>query len=203
MDVFNSPAGRAVISNCSPTRMRHPVFPKPAKDVTKLLLDHHNNNHKMKYEEKVLVYEEDESRQTRTRKTQHWEQSTERLTDDPTDDGRNNNGRLTRRIVTFKNANNEVGEKTATVDIGDDDARINEKILRLKNHYERGFVADEKCDILKRMLTGFLSGWLFAKSSSGKWRKRKSSDDLYREASMALGIPCEMTDSCRCLDCQV
>lgn len=120
-----------------------------------------------------------------------------------TDENRNlkTTARLTRRLV---NGNNDESEGNLSDDCFDEDARIDDKILRLKN-YEKGFGADEKCDILKKMFTGFLSGILFPKNTSvrPKWRKRKSSDDLYREASMALGIPCEMTDSCRCLDCQV
>ncbi|XP_077289394.1 uncharacterized protein LOC143913454 [Arctopsyche grandis] len=215
VDVFNSPAGRAVISNCSPAKMRSPVFKTSKRsantDVTKFLLgqDNFDNGNNcvsaVKFEEKVVIFEEDESR-SKIQQNDCWQSPDlqDRLSqgDSKCDESRNNNVGLTRRIVTFKNE--DVDRGATVVEEDDEDARINEKILRLKNHYERGFVADEKCDILKRMLTGFLSGWIFAKSSSsgGKWRKRKSSDDLYREASMALGIPCEMTDSCRCLDCQ-
>lgn len=214
VDVFNSPAGRAVISNCSPAKMRSPVFKTNKRsgnaDVTKFLLNQDNFDNGVKFEEKVVIFEEDECRSKIRQSSDCWQSPDlrDRLSQDDSncDESRNNNVGLTRRLVTFKNEDVDRGEVVVEADDDDDeDARINEKILRLKNHYERGFVADEKCDILKRMLTGFLSGWIFAKSSSsgGKWRKRKSSDDLYREASMALGIPCEMTDSCRCLDCQV
>lgn len=68
---------------------------------------------------------------------------------------------------------------------------------------ERRF-SDEKCDILRRIVSGFLGGWTTRSVVDiARWRKRKSSEELYREASLALGIPCELTDSCRCLECQV
>lgn len=68
---------------------------------------------------------------------------------------------------------------------------------------ERRF-SDEKCDILRRIVSGFLGGWSTGSVVDiARWRKRKSSEELYREASLALGIPCELTDSCRCLECQV
>lgn len=34
-------------------------------------------------------------------------------------------------------------------------------------------------------------------------RQRKSSAELYKEAVEILGLTCSLTDSCRCLDCQV
>lgn len=34
-------------------------------------------------------------------------------------------------------------------------------------------------------------------------RQRKSSAELYKEAAEILGLTCSMTDSCRCIDCQV
>jgi Domain of unknown function (DUF4802) len=33
--------------------------------------------------------------------------------------------------------------------------------------------------------------------------KRRSSTELYREAAAIWGLTCRMSDSCRCLDCQV
>ena len=32
---------------------------------------------------------------------------------------------------------------------------------------------------------------------------QKSSKELYREAAQMLGMSCEFTENCRCLDCQV
>lgn len=34
-------------------------------------------------------------------------------------------------------------------------------------------------------------------------RQRKSSAELYKEAVEILGLTCSLTDSCRCIDCQV
>lgn len=34
-------------------------------------------------------------------------------------------------------------------------------------------------------------------------RRRKSSTELYKEAVDILGLTCSLTDSCRCIDCQV
>lgn len=34
-------------------------------------------------------------------------------------------------------------------------------------------------------------------------RRRKSSAELYKEAVEILGLTCSLTDSCRCIDCQV
>lgn len=34
-------------------------------------------------------------------------------------------------------------------------------------------------------------------------RRRKSSTELYKEAVEILGLTCSLTDSCRCIDCQV
>lgn len=34
-------------------------------------------------------------------------------------------------------------------------------------------------------------------------RTRKTSEELYKEAVEILGLTCSLTDSCRCLDCQV
>jgi hypothetical protein len=33
--------------------------------------------------------------------------------------------------------------------------------------------------------------------------RRKSSTELYREAAALLGLTCSMSDSCRCIECQV
>lgn len=38
---------------------------------------------------------------------------------------------------------------------------------------------------------------------SQKLSKTKSSKELYREAAQMLGMSCEFTENCRCLDCQV
>lgn len=42
-------------------------------------------------------------------------------------------------------------------------------------------------------------------SSISRWRRgnQKSSSELYREAAQMLGLSCTLSDSCRCLDCQV
>ena len=34
-------------------------------------------------------------------------------------------------------------------------------------------------------------------------RQRKNSDELYKEAVEILGLTCTLSDSCRCIDCQV
>lgn len=41
--------------------------------------------------------------------------------------------------------------------------------------------------------------------SVSRWRRQnqKSSSELYREAAQMLGLSCTLSDSCRCLDCQV
>lgn len=41
--------------------------------------------------------------------------------------------------------------------------------------------------------------------SLSRWRKQnqKSTTELYREAAQMLGLSCTLSDSCRCLDCQV
>jgi len=40
-------------------------------------------------------------------------------------------------------------------------------------------------------------------SKSRRKERRKSSTELYREAAALLGLTCSMSDSCRCIECQV
>lgn len=88
-----------------------------------------------------------------------------------------------------------------------EEVRISDKVHSRsvdKNLAKERRFSDEKCDILRRIVSGFLGGWTTGSVVDiARWRKRKSSEELYREASLALGIPCELTDSCRCLECQV
>jgi Domain of unknown function (DUF4802) len=50
----------------------------------------------------------------------------------------------------------------------------------------------------------FLSFLIFISRSSQKLQtKQKSSNKLYCEAAQMLGMSCEFTENCRCLDCQV
>lgn len=44
---------------------------------------------------------------------------------------------------------------------------------------------------------------LFWCSTSTWWRPKTSTADLYRDAVQILGMSCTLSDSCRCLDCQV
>jgi hypothetical protein len=218
IDVFNSQAGRAVVQGGSPNKRKSPVSKSNRRhsnsEVSKLLLNHDSDNGNA--DGKFLTWQNERNNFlcmvpcVNKRDDTNDSGLCDIIVD--TDENRNikSKGKLTRRIVGTKSlqegneADDLLPENFGNQADLAEDARIDEKILRLKSHYERGFVADEKCDILRRMLTGFLSGLMFTKTKTrSKWRKRKSSDDLYREASMVLGIPCEMTDSCRCLECQV
>jgi hypothetical protein len=40
-------------------------------------------------------------------------------------------------------------------------------------------------------------------SKNRRKERRKSSSELYREAAALLGLTCSMSDSCRCIECQV
>lgn len=54
----------------------------------------------------------------------------------------------------------------------------------------------------------FAASYLFflfphAPSQNHSKTNQKSSKELYREAAQMLGMTCEFTENCRCLDCQV
>ncbi|KAJ6644130.1 hypothetical protein Bhyg_09096 [Pseudolycoriella hygida] len=64
------------------------------------------------------------------------------------------------------------------------------------------FLEEDKCN--KNSIED-LSTSSSGKSSLSLWRRqsKKSSSELYREAAQMLGLSCTLSDSCRCLDCQV
>lgn len=59
------------------------------------------------------------------------------------------------------------------------------------------------CAYMKKLCSPCQSNKLCTFFSSKTWWRQKSSTDLYRDAVQILGMSCTLSDSCRCLDCQV